>query len=258
VSLARYGFAAVMVGAALTVVMALLLGGARMVRLQADAAATRVDLVLLDLQQQLDRRARSARALALAAPSAFATLSPDMLAALVDQAGNLIATSNGDRTGDAAPVHWLQPPGLTHKRWRAADLGTAAAGAIVHDDSGLMIGTLVVEGKQSLLPPLLRLFSPSLQWAATLLLALVPAAWFGAALSFALLGREAAAAERMVASLTNREDEEPRDEEVGPELAAFGRGAARGLQGYERAVDAVSYAGSEEARPAREHVGTLA
>lgn len=248
--LAQRGLLWVMLVALVSVLAALGLGGARIAKFHGDAAAVRVELTLAAMRAQLDGSAASARTLALVADGVIPTHAGGMMVAVLDPAGLVIAASTSGLVGGRPSRAWLDTAGAVRSgRWSTGFLGGHAAAAPVADLNGRVIGTIVVEDPATPLPLVARLLQPAAGWGLALLLALVPAAWFAAQLAMGGLGRTAAAAATLLASL--REDSTAPPEmraEAGADFAALGAAAETVLASYGRAVDAVSDASASSTR----------
>jgi hypothetical protein len=248
--LAQRGLLWVVVVALVSVLAALGLGGARVAKLHGDAAAVRVELVLAAMRAQLDGSAASARTLALVADGVIPTHGGGMMVAVLDPAGLVVAASTSGLVGGRAPRAWLDGTGAVRSGgWSAGGLGGHAAAAPVTDLNGRMIGIIVVEDPATPLPLIARVLQPAAVWGLALLLVLVPACWFAAQLAMGRLGRTAAAAAALLATL--RKDGTAPPEmlaEAGSDFADLGATAETVLTSYARAVDAVSDAGAAPVR----------
>lgn len=248
--LAQRGLLWVVLVALVSVLSALGLGGARVAKLHGDAAAVRVELALAAMRAQLDGSAASARTLALVADGVIPTQGGGMLIAVLDSAGLVVAASTSGLVGGRAPRAWLDTAGaLRSGRWSTGLLGGHAAAAPIADLNGRVIGAVVVEDPATPLPLVARLLQPAAGWGFALLLALVPACWFAAQLAMGGLGRTAAAATALLATLRKDSTAPPTmHAEAGADFAALGAKAETVLASYGRAVDAVSDASTPPTR----------
>ena len=248
--LAQRGLLWVMLVALVSVLAALGLVGARIVKLHGDAAAVRVELMLATMRGHLDGSAASARTLAHIADRVIATHGAGMRVAVLDPAGLVVAASTTGLVGGRAPRDWLDATGAVRSgRWNGRGLGGHAGADPVVDLNGRIIGAVVVEDPASPLPLVARMLQPAIVWGLALLLVLVPACWFAAQLALGGLNRTTAAAAALLGALRNEGTAPPEMlTEAGSEFAALGATAETVLTSYARAVEAVSDASAAPTR----------
>jgi len=248
-ALAQRGLLWVLLVALVSVLAALGLVGARIAKLHGDAAAVRVELTLATMRFHLDGSASSTRTLAHLADRAIAAHGDDMMAyggdimvAVLDPAGLVVAASTTGLVGGRAPRGWLDAAGAVRiGRWSGRGLGGHTGADPVIDLNGRIIGAIVVVDPASPFPLVARMLEPAIGWGLALLLVLGPASWFAAQLAMGRLNRTTAAAAALLAALRHDGAAPPEMlAEAGSDFAALGTTAETVLTSYARAVEAVS------------------
>ena len=249
-ALAQRGLLWVLLVALVSVLAALGLVGARIAKLHGEAAAVRVELTLATMRGHLDGSAASARTLARVAERVIATHSAEMVVAVLDPAGFVVAASTTGLVGGRAPRRWLDAAGAVHSgQWRGRVPGGHAGADPVVDLNGRTIGVIVVVDPTSPLPLVARMLESAAIWGLALLLVLAPASWFAVQLAMGRLSRTTAAAAALLAALRHDGTAPPEMlAEAGSDFAALGTTAETVLTGCARAVEAVSDAGAAPTR----------
>ena len=249
-ALAQRGLLWVVLVALVSLLAALGLAGARIAKLHGDAAAVRVEFTLATMRSNLDGSASSTRTLARVADRVIAAHGADMMVAVLDPAGLVVAASTTGLVGGRAPRAWFDAAGAVRSgRWSGRVLGGHAGADPVVDMNGRIIGAVVVVDPASPLPLVARMLEPAIGWGLALLLVLAPACWFAVQLSMGGLSRTMAAAAALLAALRNDGTAPPEMlAEAGSDFAALGATAETVLTSYARAVEAVSDASAAPTR----------